>query len=125
MVDIDDLTISPKPPSSGMITDWATLDYTVNQLFNYGSNFSLKIVVFNEIDLKYAKQVFARYAHLSIPKFLSVGNLDVKSDDPELASKLLQSLGWLFDKVIADPDLNDVRPLPQLHTLVWGNKQGV
>ncbi|MGN7309113.1 7-carboxy-7-deazaguanine synthase QueE, partial [Bacillus subtilis] len=25
----------------------------------------------------------------------------------------------------ASDDLNDVRVLPQLHTLVWGNKRGV
>ncbi|NQD53290.1 7-carboxy-7-deazaguanine synthase QueE, partial [Bacillus altitudinis] len=24
-----------------------------------------------------------------------------------------------------DPDLNRVRVLPQLHTLLWGNKRGV
>ena len=32
MVDIDDLTISPKPPSSGMDTDFNMLDDIINQL---------------------------------------------------------------------------------------------
>ncbi|MCT6832407.1 MAG: 7-carboxy-7-deazaguanine synthase QueE, partial [Bacillus velezensis] len=38
---------------------------------------------------------------------------------------LLGKYETLVDKVSADSDLNLVRVLPQLHTLLWGNKRGV
>jgi 7-carboxy-7-deazaguanine synthase len=37
---------------------------------------------------------------------------------------LIKKLGWLMEKVIADR-VYDVRVLPQLHVLVYGNKRGV
>jgi len=58
--------------------------------------------------------------------FVSVGNTEIGKIDPEHHREiLLDSLEWLFDKIIGDPEMNNVRPLPQLHTLVWGNKRGV
>lgn len=131
MVDVDDLTISPKPPSSKMTTNFEMLDSIIKKLDDAGTNFSIKIVIFNEEDLAYAKKVFARYRdkdalqlHYDIPYFISVGNLDPYTGD-DITKGLLDDLGKLFDMVIKDKELNDVRPLPQLHTLVWGNLRGV
>ncbi|TXC91511.1 7-carboxy-7-deazaguanine synthase QueE [Metabacillus litoralis] len=124
--DIDDLTISPKPPSSGMKTDFDKLDEIIEKvsLHNQENLISLKVVVFDLNDLAYAKKVHLRYP--SIPFYLQVGNEDVsKSDTTELAQTLLTKYEWLIEQVIEDSDLNDVRVLPQLHTLVWGNKRGV
>lgn len=56
--EIDDLTISPKPPSSGMSTDFDKLkeiiDYLVKE--NRLNHASLKVVVFDEADLEFAKK---------------------------------------------------------------------
>jgi 7-carboxy-7-deazaguanine synthase len=126
--DIDDLTISPKPPSSGMKTDWDKLDAIVNKLDTYYSiddsepKFSLKVVVFNDEDFEYAKEVYNRYQ----PKvfYVSVGNEDAK-EEGSISGRLLEKLGWLWDKVLETPEANNWRPFPQLHTLVYDNLRGV
>ncbi|GJM80434.1 7-carboxy-7-deazaguanine synthase [Paenibacillus sp. HMSSN-139] len=123
---VDQVTLSPKPPSSGMDTDWDALDYIVAKLAArpHPLAVSLKVVVFDDDDLAYAKRVHARYP--GVPMYVQVGNPDVKRMDiQEHASDLLRRYEALIDKVVATPDLNDVRVLPQLHALVWGNKRGV
>jgi 7-carboxy-7-deazaguanine synthase len=123
---IDDITLSPKPPSSGMNTDFAMLDHIVEKLAGAGraSHMSLKVVVFDDIDFDYAKRVHRRYP--DIPFYLQVGNADTaEADDAALRTQLLARLEWLVEKVAQSNELNDVRVLPQLHTLLWGNKRGV
>jgi 7-carboxy-7-deazaguanine synthase len=124
--EIDDLTISPKPPSSGMKTDFEKLEEIIHKVTTSKSqqSISLKVVVFNTDDLKYAKGVHLLYP--DIPFYLQVGNEDVQGSDTErLVQTLLEKYEWLINQVIEDRDLNNVRVLPQLHTLVWGNKRGV
>ncbi|MFD1038947.1 7-carboxy-7-deazaguanine synthase QueE [Virgibacillus byunsanensis] len=123
---IDDLTISPKPPSSKMNTDWEILDSIIAHLKinNRLKNTSLKVVIFNDEDLTYAEEAHERYP--KVPFFLQVGNDDLKEKDAsKLASKLLNEYEWLIDKVVASNKLNHVRVLPQVHALIWGNKRGV
>lgn len=131
--DIDDLTISPKPPSSGMIPDMGKLDEIISRLANFNvldpvtmepmsSNFTLKVVVFDDADFEFAKRVHRRYP--KVPFFVSVGNEDAR-EAGDISGRLLTKLDWLWNKVLQDPEMNDVRPLPQLHTLVWANKRGV
>lgn len=119
---IDDLTISPKPPSSGMETNWETLDLIVRKLTWANSNYTLKVVIFDDIDLKYAKKVDERYKQSVF--YVSVGNTDAL-EQGDISGRLLRSLDWLWEKVLADPDCNNWRPLPQLHTLVFANRRGV
>ncbi|WP_149094427.1 7-carboxy-7-deazaguanine synthase QueE [Paenibacillus terrae] len=158
LYDIDEVTLSPKPPSSGMTTNWDVLDDIVARLSNRkitdwkaagepssASNFStatctkeaanesvrfyhgacsLKVVIFDDIDLAYARTVHERYPH--VPLFLQTGNPDVNTENTgQIAESLLHRYEWLIDRVMDDSRLNDVRVLPQLHTLVWGNKRGV
>lgn len=126
LLDIDEITISPKPPSSGMKTDFTVLSYIIEKLKNRNSNqhVSLKIVVFNEEDYLFAKEVHQKFP--TIPFYLQVGNDDIHStDDTRLIHYLLEKYEALINRVIADEDLKDVKVLPQLHTLVWGNKRGV
>jgi 7-carboxy-7-deazaguanine synthase len=125
-MDIDELTISPKPPSSTMITDFNILDQILLNLQerDYKNNASLKVVVFDDEDFKYAKKVHTRYP--GIPFFLQVGNDDSKTaNDQDLIAKLLNKYEWLIDKTMLDNDFTDVKVLPQLHTYIWGNKRGV
>lgn len=123
MKEIDDLTLSPKPPSSKMKTNFQTLDMIVNQLSGV-SNLSLKVVVFDDQDFDYAINIHHRYK--TIPFFLQVGNPDTKTiDQDRLLEILLDNYEWLVDKTLKSTELNNVRVLPQLHTLIWGNKRGV
>lgn len=119
-LDIDLLTVSPKPPSSGMETDWAMLDSIMDKLAG-GETHSLKVVVFDDRDFEYAKSVHLRYTE--VPFYVQPGNDDV-TEEGDISGRLLGRLDWLFGKVIADPEMNRARPLPQLHALIWHNKRG-
>ncbi|MGE7602308.1 7-carboxy-7-deazaguanine synthase QueE [Peribacillus sp. NPDC097675] len=124
--DIDELTISPKPPSSKMKTDFEVLDQIIQELTDkrHDNQFSLKVVVFDKVDYLYAKNVHKRYPN--VPFYLQVGNDDsTTTDDRQLISDLLKKYERLINQVIADNELNDVKVLPQLHTYIWGNKRGV
>ncbi|ADC51840.1 hypothetical protein BpOF4_19005 [Alkalihalophilus pseudofirmus OF4] len=122
MMEVSDVTISPKPPSSKMETDFDKLDYYIDRLKD--QHVSLKVVVFTEEDLEYAKHIHERYPE--IPMYLQVGNDEVESvENDSLISHLLDRYEWLIDQAVASETLNDVKVLPQLHTLVWGNKRGV
>lgn len=119
---IDDITISPKPPSSGMKTDFTKLDFFIQHLSS--ANASLKVVIFDEEDFKYAEDVHLRYPE--IPFFLQTGNSDTATtDDARLVRDLLERYEWLIDISVNSSIMNDAKVLPQLHTLVWGNKRGV
>lgn len=120
--DVDVLTISPKPPSSGMKTDWDELDEIMVKVGNNGkAAHSLKVVVFNQEDYEYARKVHFRYPE--VPLFLQPGNDNV-TEEGDISGRLLGRLEWLFNLVITDPQMNKARVLPQLHALIWHNKRG-
>jgi 7-carboxy-7-deazaguanine synthase len=108
------VTVSPKPPSSGMETNLTQLDR-----FAALPNANLKVVVFDAADLAYARDVHQRY--LGVPCYLQVGNR-VGTDDRDA---LLAKLDWLGHQALADPALQDAIVLPQLHVLLYGNRRGV
>jgi 7-carboxy-7-deazaguanine synthase len=118
---LDYLTVSPKPPSSGMVTRWDRLAHCM-ALPTMTSLKSLKIVVFDDTDYAYAQQVHSRYQ--SVPMYLQPGN----STPPQVGAfdieGVLGKTRWLIEKVTQD-HWNDVTVLPQLHTLLWGNTKGV
>ena len=122
LLQIDEITISPKPPSSTMKTDFQKLDAIIQKLA--GKDISLKVVVFDDHDFEYAVKMHERYP--KVPFFLQVGNDDTKTvDDAMLIKKLLDKYEWLIDKAVNCKEMNDAKVLPQLHALVWGNKRGV
>lgn len=119
---VDVLTISPKPPSSGMTTNLDILDSIMSRMEEMGrSTHSLKVVVFDDTDYDYAKDIHQRYPEVQL--FLQPGNDDV-TEEGDISARLLSRLEWLFNKVIIDPAMNRVRVLPQLHALIWHNKRG-
>lgn len=123
---IDELTLSPKPPSSGMETNFEVLDsiFANLQSGEFDNQVSIKVVIFDDLDLDYAKMVHKRYP--TVPFYLQVGNDDLtNTNNDELVKKLLLKYEWLVDRAVADPELNDVKVLPQLHAFLWGNKRGV
>ncbi|UXR86429.1 7-carboxy-7-deazaguanine synthase QueE [Staphylococcus felis] len=121
MRQIDDLTISPKPPSSGMTHDLNILDGVIDQCDE--SKINLKVVIFDETDYQFAKIIHHRYPDL--PFYLQVGNPYLDDQVEHHTSKLLSRYEWLIQLVMKSSDMNDVFVLPQLHTLVWSNQKGV
>ena len=81
----------------------------------------LKIVCFDEADVRWAKQRIARWAHL--PIFLSAGSPVPSPVD--LRAAVATSYRWLCERVAADPELAGARVLPQLHVIAWGQATGV
>jgi 7-carboxy-7-deazaguanine synthase len=119
---LDYLTLSPKPPSSGMKTDWEKLAACV-ACAGSRTQTVLKIVIFDEADYQYAKEVAGRFPGLAV--YLQPGNHTPPhvAPAPDVPA-LLDRLRWLAECVAAD-GWNDATVLPQLHTLMWGNKRGV
>jgi 7-carboxy-7-deazaguanine synthase len=122
--DLDHLTLSPKPPSSGMQTDWERLAACVRAA-GERTETVMKVVVFDEADYAYAREVADRFP--GVPIYLQVGNDNPPGPDddtePDVTS-LLNRYAWLSEKVLADR-WNEATVLPQLHVLVHGNKRGV
>ena len=124
---LDWLILSPKPPSSGMTTDWDALGACV-EAAGGRPRCVLKIVIFDEADYAYARTVASHHPNLKV--YLQVGNpaplLASGKPMPEAADvgDLLKRLRWLAGITIADRWF-DVTVLPQLHVLAWGNKRGV
>ncbi|MEZ5814443.1 MAG: 7-carboxy-7-deazaguanine synthase QueE [Alphaproteobacteria bacterium] len=116
--DLDVLTLSPKPPSSGMNTDWARFDECLKAAGGKPQT-TMKIVVFDEADYQYAQEAAARYPDL--PLYLQPGNhkTEGEADIPGLHARL----EWLAQKVANNNAKACV--LPQLHVMLWGNKRGV
>ncbi|MDZ5711874.1 7-carboxy-7-deazaguanine synthase QueE [Jeotgalibacillus haloalkalitolerans] len=123
-MEIDDLTLSPKPPSSGMKPNMGILDDIVHKLNDGSNDFSIKVVIFDLLDLSFAEDLHQRYP--GVPFYLQVGNDQVNEEkDEQLIPDLISRYEWLIDQVMENNKLNQVRVLPQLHTYVWGNKRGV
>jgi 7-carboxy-7-deazaguanine synthase len=121
---IDDLTLSPKPPSSGMSTDWDALDGIVERLAAAGGSFCLKVVAFDEADLDYAREVHGRYP--GVPFYLQAGNANLtETEQSRMLPYLVERYEWLIGKTMPDASFRSAHVLPQLHTWIWGNKKGV
>ena len=114
IADCDVVTVSPKPPSSGRTTDYAKLDR-----FAALPQANLKIVVFDEADYQYARAIHLRYP--TVPFSLQVGN----SVGEDGAEALLRKLDWLAQRAMRDEAMGAALVLPQLHTLMYGNRRGV
>ncbi|MDX6692896.1 MAG: 7-carboxy-7-deazaguanine synthase [Blastocatellia bacterium] len=141
---LDYLTISPKPPSSGEETDWNKLAECVaaangvghareadTKSAGAGPRINFKVVVFDDADYEYAREVYALYGE-RYPFSLSVGTPPAAASSianhEEMTAQLRQQIAarfiWLTERVGRDGWF-DVRVLPQLHVLVWGTKRGV
>jgi len=69
----------------------------------------LKFVIQDEVDYKYATGILSRYN-------IRANVIFQPTDGSEL--------GWITEKVIEDK-LENIRVLPQLHKIIWGDKRGV
>ncbi|MBB4226687.1 7-carboxy-7-deazaguanine synthase QueE [Rhizobium mongolense] len=123
--DLDVLVLSPKPPSSGMETDWRAFEACLKMAAEK-PQLALKIVVFDDRDYLFARTAAARYP--TLPVYLQPGNHTPPPPADEEASVdingIMDRMLWLIDKVTEDRWF-EARVLPQLHVLLWGNKRGV
>ncbi len=120
--DLSTLILSSKPPSSGEVVDWSAFDACINRAG--GTDTVMKIVIFDEVDYVWARDVAGRYPHL--PLYLQPGNHtppDTNDDSIDMDG-IMYRYEWLIDRTLADRWFAP-RILPQLHVLVWGNKRGV
>ena len=117
--ELDWLVLSPKPPSSRMQTDWSALGDCIRSA-GQGTRTALKIVIFDDDDFQFAREVSARFPEL--PVYLQPGN-PVHVEQLERPA-LLARLEWLAGKVV-ETGWHEAHVLPQLHVLIWGNKRGV
>lgn len=129
---LDALTLSPKPPSSEMETDWHKLDACV-QAAESGEKTEtvLKLVVRDVKDYAYARACSDRYPALPVylqPLNEQPADARGKTSDGRNAQRerkeILDRTAWLVDFVMRDHWYKP-RILPQLHVLLWGDKKGV
>jgi 7-carboxy-7-deazaguanine synthase len=122
--DLDMLVLSPKPPSSKMQVDWDAFEACLAA--GQGADMVLKIVIFDEADYQWARDVAGRYPQL--PLFLQPGNHTPPppGDDSATVDQagVDDRMRWLVDRVMQDK-WYQARVLPQLHVTLWGNKRGV
>jgi 7-carboxy-7-deazaguanine synthase len=119
---VNSLTISPKPPSSGMADkvekDLAGFMFEASLSRPRRTRDALKVVVFDEDDFEFACSVFATY--MTWPRFVSCGTVV-----GEPLQDLSDRYRWLCERVSTDKRLMQVRALPQLHVVAWGHARGV
>ena len=118
--DLHTLVLSPKPPSSGMETDWKAFEACLAAKGTVSA--AMKIVVFDDVDLEFARDAADR--HPELPLFLQPGNAETDPARPVDLDQMADRLAWLVDETVGKGWLNP-RILPQLHVIVWGNRRGV
>jgi len=121
---VQQLVVSPKPPSSGMVSDKneretaAFLD-TASKSVQIRKR-AMKIVVFDDDDYEWARSLIGRTPGWRV--WLSVGT---PIPDSAPVPEILDRFRWLCERVASDMSLRHVRVLPQLHVLAWGQVRGV
>lgn len=115
------LVLSPKSPSSAQVVDWDAFADCM-RAGKGAAQTVMKIVVFDDTDLDWARDAAAR--HPDLPLFLQPGNPASDPDTPVPAQAVADRLLWLVERTLGQGWLTP-RILPQLHVLLWGNRRGV
>ena len=130
LLDVDLLVISPKAPSSKQPDVYKTVNEYMNMklLSSIKQKVAIKIPVFNEEDFEFAMKYYAlvdyyREKGVDIDLYLSVGNTNT-TEAGDISKRVLSDYEKLIN-MVANSYMERVFISPQVHTLVWGNKQGV
>lgn len=138
---LDQLTLSPKPPSTGMHFKMRGLERCLQACqtdSDHRIDISLKFVVADKNDVLWAKNIADQYP--TLPCFIQPCNTsaslegttfedtifeDTTSDKPKSRDNNdRQHLLWLIETIKA-LHWHQVRVLPQLHRWLWGDQTGV
>lgn len=130
--DCDVVTVSPKGPGMEEKCDRAQLVEFINKVtqshqYSPVPDVNLKIVCFSGADIMFAIEIMTLFP--AIPMYLSVGNV-ATPDHPAsslavLRQDLCDSLRDLVEGALSGfPQMMNVRILPQLHVLMYGNEKG-
>lgn len=116
------VVISPKAPSSGQPDVFENVKQWLQKYAHLCIDVAIKIPVFNDEDFEFVKR-YSVLTDYTTKLYISVGNTDT-GEQGDISKRILTDYQKLIDKVMKS-ELKNVYVLPQVHTLVWGNKQGV
>jgi 7-carboxy-7-deazaguanine synthase len=130
LLSVEHLVVSPKPPSSGNVTqvDEGSAFHRLDRALESAANTpgavmpdvtAMKIVVFDDLDYLYARSVREQYP--TWPMWVQVGT-DVGHDR---ADDLIEKVIALQEKVLYDPVMFNVHVGMQTHVLLHGHKRGI
>ncbi len=127
---LDQLTLSPKPPSTGMKFKRRGLERCLEacQSEQHQVDIALKFVVADKSDITWAKAIADQYPQF--PSFIQPCNTDAQLEGGGAKAVRQQQdvdqqrLLWLIEK-IQELNWHQVRILPQLHRWLWGDQTGV
>lgn len=129
----DVVTVSPKGIGMGVVTNLQQLEVFLSRAYlDHLNVLNLKVVIFDQRDLEFAKELKVRFERYGLPVYLSLGNPYPPgySEDhhPPTHEEHMQALvdryKLLLDDIKNDPVLSTMRFLPQWHVFVWGNLKG-
>ncbi len=118
------LVLSPKPPSSGCPTPYEKVRACCICVCNTFVDVTLKVVIFNEADFNYAKGLYDTVSGGSWSMYLQVGTPPVDTIAKDPREIIISETKGLIAKVL-QAKWFDVKVLPQVHVLLWGQKRGV
>lgn len=129
LLKVNNLIISPKAPSSkqpevyDIILNWFRKKIAIE------AKVAIKIPIFDDIDFSFAHQYYNMITELAwdtnidVKLYLSVGNTNT-TESGDISKRILLDYEKLINMVM-NSNMEKVYILPQIHTLVWGNRQGV
>jgi 7-carboxy-7-deazaguanine synthase len=121
--DVDQLVISPKPPSSGMTMGRLhTRFMEAARPLVERDRAVLKVVIFDDDDLEWLSSY--RWIYSEFPLYLSVG-LPVGLDPETVEQEISSRYAWLAEQVARRQEFSEAVVLPQLHVVAWGTARGV
>lgn len=121
---VDQVTISPKPPSSGMQDK---INHgTLLKILTVSRHAIFKVVVFTQEDLLWAAQLHKLYP--CVPFYLSIGtHPDPKGawSHMQIRMGICEKMRSTVEEMLSMPEFHDCIILPQLHVLLWAHSKGV
>lgn len=137
LLDCTGVTVSPKGPGMGEKFEADKFKVFVDRFLDHPerrdvAQFSIKVVVFDQRDIEFAKHLIHIFPSIKYNLFLSMGNpwppLPAEQSPfpttPDLQLDLLDRMRMLYDEIKKEPLLKWARFLPQMHVLLWSNDRG-
>lgn len=128
---VDTLVISPKAPSSKQIDVYENVyNFLANEeKVPINFNVAIKIPIFTEEDFEFASKYYDMIndliwnTNINAKLYLNVGNTNT-NEPGDISKRVLLDYEQLINKTMQS-GMKRVYVMPQIHTLVYGNKQAV